>query len=288
MILRSLTLWQRRALTIGGVIVTMYLMVYIRVRTESAREFRQAEQHYYWWTHPKEKRQAMIEELKQRSDPQEHDFSESERREKIMTLVVAQREKKSLEAQHELRQKLAEYYFIHLVSLTADLEALVSLGRVKESEKESLARDLGDVFEMSYEIERFKREMTEYYYNHPETVAGDHKDLLTSGVITKAEHKWLLRELVDIQEVFESDIKTAFYGYATVLDIWLDPPAWPPSILRNSALANATRKMIGTRDEREDARRSGTSSYPITQEFETWVRKVTPPVPGARRNDLDK
>lgn len=94
------------------------------------------------------------------------------------------------------------------------------------------------------EKEEFGREMQEYYYRNPDKVKADLDDLLSKGVINKEAYDYLIKELSDIKEIFDSNIKTAYYGYKTVLDIWLAPPGNPPSILRNSALADKTRGKL--------------------------------------------
>lgn len=271
--------WQKNLLTVVGVIVAMYLMVFIRVKMESAREFREAEQYYQWWKNPKAKHDAMIQMLVARPNPKEATLSDEERYAAIGKLVEMQKDKRPMQDQQALKRQLAEYYFTRQDQLKADLDLLVQRKTIDPNQKDSFTRDLGDLFEMTADIEKFKREMTYYYFKFPEGLKADLEQLKAAGEISTTEHAWLTRELTDIKEVFESDIKTAFYGYSTVLDIWLDPPGWPPSVLRNSALSQKTKELIGTREEREEARLSGLSKYPITQEFEDWVREAAP-VPG--------
>lgn len=269
--------WQKNLFTVLGVIVAMYAMVFIRVKMESDREFRDAEQYYRWWQDPAAKRDAMLKMLAERPKPKDVVFSQSERFGKIQQLTDMQRAKKPMQMQQALKRELAEYYFVNLEELKADLAQLLQNKTVDQTQHDSFARDLGDLFELSTPIEKFKREMTYYYFKHPEALKPDLDKLKVDQLIHRTEYAWLARELSEIKEVFESDIKTAFYGYATVVDIWLDPPGWPPSILRNSALAKLALEKIGTREEREQARLTGKASAPITQEFENWVREAAPP-----------
>ncbi len=280
--MKKLKTWQKNLLTVVGVVIAMYVMVFARVKMESAREFRDAEQYYSWWKSPPQKREAMLKMLMEsRARPKEVVFAEADRYRRIEKLVDMQKAKKPMQEQQGLKRELAEYYFVHAEDLKADLAQLLQRKTLDQTQHDSFIRDLGDLFEMSAPIEKFKREMTHYYYKNPQALKADLEKLKADGGINGTENAWLTRELTEIREVFESDIKTAFYGYSTVLDIWLDPPGWPPSILRNSELSRKTKELIGTREEREEARLSGNSKYPITQEFEQWVREAAPPPVGA-------
>jgi hypothetical protein len=190
--------WQKNVLSVLAVIFIVYLMIYIRVRTEAAREFKQAEKYYYYYHHPEEKRKDMLATL------------------------------------------------------------------TKKRKKEKLQKGQ----EVASDIERFKREMTEYYYHHPEQLKPDLDFLLSGKYITQQEYNWLMEELKDIKEIIESDIKTAYYGYKTVIDIWLDPPGWPPSVLRNIKLARKTREILKK----------------IEPEFSAWVNEGPSASPAAKKS----
>lgn len=260
--------WQKNTLMIVGTIIIVYLMVYIRVRTEASKEFNEAEKYYHYAQNPEDKKKDMLAFIEKRGTKLKMPDEKTVKDEKeYMIQLLRDRDKPKEETYtidktiEKFAKGLHEYYLWYPVDIRNLVDDLLNNQKlITQNEKEWLIRELSKVDD---DIEKFAREIKEYYYNHPDTAKKDLDDLLAKHFVKQGEYEWLIGELTDIKEIFESDIKTAYYGYKTVLDIWLDPPGWPRSILRNIKLADEARVRLKE----------------VEPKFNTWVNEVAPTSP---------